>query len=208
MRGRWFWVLVALRGIAFSLIIALLLEPIFAFWHRGVKNPRLLLLVDTSPSMGVATGDQTRLERVKRFLLSDNWLESAAKIDVESWAFSQDVYAVDLDTVKALSTGGLATDIGGAVEEIARRQGGFGDLQGILLLSDGTHNLGRDPIETLADKKIPIYSLAVGGAEMPADLQLVQAEAVGDGYVGQDLILRATLKESRIRRKTGGFTSV
>ena len=87
VRGRWFWVLVALRGIAFSLIIALLLEPIFAFWHRGVKNPQLLLLVDTSPSMGVATGDQTRLERVKRFLLSDNWLESAAKIDVESWAF-------------------------------------------------------------------------------------------------------------------------
>ena len=194
VRGRWFWVLVALRGIAFSLIIALLLEPIFAFWHRGVKNPRLLLLMDTSPSMGVATGDQTRLERVKGFLLSDNWLESASKIDVESWAFSQDVYAVDLDTVKALNTGGLATDIGGAVEEIARRQGGFGDLQGILLLSDGTHNLGRDPIETLADKKIPIYSLAVGGAEMPADLQLVQAEAVGDGYVGQDLIVRATLK--------------
>ena len=93
-----------------------------------------------------------------------------------------------------MKTGGLATNIGGAVEEIARKQGGFGDLQGILLLSDGAHNLGRDPIETLAGSKVPIYSLAVGGAEMPADLQLLQAKAVGDGYVGQDLVLDATLK--------------
>ena len=29
---------------------------------------------------------------------------------------------------------------------------------------------------------------------MPADLQLLQAKALGDGYVGQDLVLSATLK--------------
>ena len=194
VRGKWFWILVGLRSIAFSLIIALLLEPVLAFWNRGVKNPRLLLMVDTSPSMGVATGGQTRLERVKEFLLSEYWQESAPKIDVESWSFSHDAHAVDLDTVGALKTGGLATNIGGVVEEIARKQGGFGDLQGILLLSDGAHNLGRDPIETLAGSKVPIHSLAVGGAEMPADLQLLQAKAVGDGYVGQDLLLSATLR--------------
>ncbi|MBJ66800.1 MAG: hypothetical protein CME28_02185 [Gemmatimonadetes bacterium] len=193
VRGKWFWILVGLRSIAFSLIIALLLEPVLAFWNRGVKNPRLLLMVDTSPSMGVATGGQTRLERVKKFLLSDYWLENVSRVDVKSWAFSHDVYAVNLDTVEALKTGGLATNIGGAVEEATRKQGGVGDLQGILLLSDGAHNLGRGPIETLAGSDVPIYSLAVGEGEMPADLQLLQAKALGDGYVGRDLVLNATL---------------
>lgn len=163
VRGRWFWVLVVLRGMAFSLLIALLAEPIFEFWNRGVKNPRLFLLVDTSPSMGVTAGDGTRLERVKDFLRSEDWLESEAKIDVESWGFSHDIYAVDLDTVEALNAGGLATNIGGAIEEIARKKGGLGDIQGVLLLSDGAHNLGRGPLETLANRKIPIYSLTVGG---------------------------------------------
>ena len=46
VRGKWFWILVGLRSIAFSLIIALLLEPVLAFWNRGVKNPRLLLMVE------------------------------------------------------------------------------------------------------------------------------------------------------------------
>ena len=84
VRGKWFWVLVGLRGIAFSFIMALLIEPVLAFWNREVKNPRLLLMVDTSPSMGVATGGQTRLERVKEFLLSEYWLENVPRVDVES----------------------------------------------------------------------------------------------------------------------------
>ncbi len=193
VRGKWFWILVGLRSIAFSLIIALLLEPILTFWNRGIKNPRLLLMVDTSPSMGVSTGGQTRLERVKKFLLSEYWLENISRVDVKSWAFSHDVYAVNLDTVEALKPGGLATNIGGAVEEATRKQGGGGDLQGILLLSDGAHNLGRGPIETLAGSNVPIYSLAVGEGEMPADVQLLQAKVLGDGYVGQDLVLNATL---------------
>ena len=103
--------------------------------------------------MGVATGDQTRLERVRFYSAITGW-KALLKLTLNLGAFSQDVYAVDLDTVKALSTGGLATDIGGAVEEIVGRQGGFGDLQEYCF-GAMAHIIWGDPLKRSQIRRFP-----------------------------------------------------
>ncbi len=194
VRGGWFWTLVILRSGVFFLLIALLAEPILEFWNKRVRNPHLLVLIDTSPSMSVAAGDSTRLQQVQAYLLGEAWRSHADKLDVEAWAFSHEAYQVDIDTVYALQTGGLATDIGGTIEQIARETGGLAGFQGVLLLTDGAHNLGRDPVKALANSKVPIYALNVGSRDLPVDIQFVDAQVVSEGYVGKELVIRATVR--------------
>ncbi len=189
----WFWSLVALRSTAFALLVALLAEPIVEFWNKRVENPRLLVLVDTSHSMGVLDGDSTRFAQVQSFLSQSVWVEGTENVDVQYWAFAHSAYSFAAEAIGTLQPGGLSTNIGGAIEEIAQHIGGLGSVQGLLLLSDGAHNLGLDPIKVVEEQKVPIYSLVVGGEEQPADVQIVDARVEGNGYVGKALTIRAKL---------------
>lgn len=191
--GAWFWSLVALRSVAFALLIALLAEPIVEFWNKRVENPRLLVLVDSSHSMGVLDGDSTRFAKVQAFLKGSAWLESTEQVDLQSWAFAHSAYQIDIDAIDDVGPGGLSTDIGGAIEDVSQQIGGLGSVQAMLLLSDGAHNLGLDPTKIIEEQQVPIYSLVVGGDEPPADVHIVDAHVVGNGYVGKALTVRAEL---------------
>jgi len=67
------------------------------------------------------------------------------------------------------------------LEAVAERE----RVQGVVLFSDGGHNLGRDPVRLSAELGMPVYALGVGGAEVPVDVQFVDVRTAETGYVGQ-----------------------
>lgn len=176
-------VLVVLRGAAVALLVSVLCEPVLTWWHQRVIRPLVLVLVDTSPSMRVA-GSSTRLQQAVAVLEDERWSERLQQAEVRAWGFAESAYPLALDTVAAASTRGQATDIGRALaaslEAVAEQE----RVQGVVLFSDGGHNLGRDPVQLSAELGVPVYALGVGGAEVPVDVQLVDVRIPETGYVG------------------------
>ena len=187
-------VLVVLRGAAVALLTMVLCEPILTWWHQQVIRPLVLVLVDTSPSMRVAEGSVTRLQQAAAVLGDEAWSARLQQAEVRAWGFAESAYPLALDTVAAASTRGQATDIGRALaaslEEIAERE----RVQGVVLFSDGGHNLGRDPVQLSAEQGVPVYALGVGGAEVPVDVQLVDVRTAETGYVGQSQQIDAEVR--------------
>ena len=178
-------VLVALRAVAVALLAMVLCEPVLTWWHQQVIRPLVLVLVDTSTSMKVAEGPGTRLQQAVAVLGDEGWSATLQQAEVRAWGFAESAYPLALDTVASASTRGQATDIGRALaaslEAVAERE----HVQGVVLFSDGGHNLGRDPVQLSAELGVPVYALGVGGAEVPVDVQLVDVRTAETGYVGQ-----------------------
>ena len=176
-------VLVVLRGAAIALLTIVLCEPVLTWWHQRVIRPLVLVLVDTSPSMRVA-GSSTRLQQAVAVLGDERWSERLQQAEVRAWGFAESAYPLALDTVAVASTHGQATDIGRALaaslEAVAEQE----RVQGVVLFSDGGHNLGRDPVQLSAELGVPVFALGVGGAEVPVDVQLVDVHIPETGYVG------------------------
>lgn len=176
--------LVGLRSAIASLLLLLLIEPVLSLWSKQVVRPLLLLLVDTSPSMATAEEGISRLRQVEEVLKHEDWRKALAQAEVRAWGFAENPYPLSLDTVSALQVNGLATDLsralGKGLEQIFEQD----NLQGIVFISDGVHNLGRDPVKTAKEAGKPVYALLVGSRANPADIQIVRARAEEMGYVG------------------------
>ena len=178
-------VLVVLRGAAVALLTMVLCEPVLTWWHQQVIRPLVLVLVDTSTSMRVAEGSITRLQQAATVLSDEGWSARLQQAEVRAWGFAESAYPLALDTVAVANTRGQATDIGRALatslEAVAERE----RVRGVVLFSDGGHNLGRDPVQLSAELGVPVYALGVGDAEVPVDVQLVDVRTAETGYVGQ-----------------------
>ena len=187
-------VLVALRAVAVALLTMVLCEPVLTWWHQQVIRPLVLVLVDTSPSMRVADGSVTRLQQAVAVLGDEGWSARLQQAEVRAWGFAESAYPLALDTVATASTRGQATNIGRALaaslEAVAERE----RVQGVVLFSDGGHNLGRDPVQLGAELGVPVYALGVGGAEVPVDVQLVEVRTAETGYVGQSQPIDAEVR--------------
>ena len=186
--------LVALRSLALGLLLLLLLEPVLGVWSKEVVRPRLLVLVDTSASMAVAEAGGRRLERAVAVLSHEDFRAAVAAAELSAFGFAQDIHALDLDTLAALRPAGSATDLAGALRASAKGKSDPGAFEGILLVSDGAHNLGEDPLPWAAGAEMPVYALGVGSGENPPDIRIAGAEAPESSYVGRSFELQAEIR--------------
>ena len=187
-------VLVILRSVALTLLVAVLAEPVLAWWSKQVIRPILLVLVDTSLSMKTAERGNTRLGEAVAVLDAAKWRSHLEQAEIRAWGFAESIYPLDLDTVAALNVGGQATNIGRALAASLESTGERERVLGFVVFSDGAHNLGRDPVQLADDLGVPVYALGVGGEEMPADIQLTEVRTVEIGYVGQRQQIDAELR--------------
>jgi len=194
--------LVVLRGATVALLAMVLCEPVLTWWHHQGIRPLVLVLVDTSPSMRVTEGPVTRLQQAVAVLSDEGWSARLQQAEVRAWGFAESAYPLALDTVAVASTRGQATNIGRALatslEAVAERE----RVQGVVLFSDGGHNLGRDPVRLSAELDVPVYALGVGGAEVPVDVQLVDLGA-GRDREAMALLDRCGLREREVAVREG-----
>ncbi|MEW6749812.1 MAG: hypothetical protein AB1505_02395 [Candidatus Latescibacterota bacterium] len=188
--------LVTLRTSTFALLLMVLAEPVLRLWHRQIVRPLLIVLADTSGSMATVEQGGARLARVQSLLGSEEWREALARVQVQAWRFAEQATPVSLDTVTALRAGGTATDLGAALAAGLDRAFGAPGLRAVVVLSDGAHNLGEDPVRAAGRAGVPVYSLCVGSREPPPDVQIVEASAPEVSYVGQRLPVTAKVRSS------------
>ena len=186
--------LVALRSLALGLLLLILTEPILGLWSKEVVYPLVLILVDTSSSMATEEEGVQRLERVRAVLRDGDFGRELGRSESLAYGFAEESYEILLDTLELVQTGGQATDLASSLrqslEQIAERK----KLENILLISDGAHNLGEDPVRVAREIGVPVYTLGVGSDDGLVDIQIVQAKAAEIGYLGHNLNIEAELR--------------
>ena len=186
--------LVVLRSLALGLLLLLLVEPVLGMWSKEVVRPRLLVLLDTSASMAAAEGDGRRLERAVAVLDHEDFRAALDPAVVSAWGFAEAPYDLALDTLDALRPAGSATDLAAALGGSLEGESDPGTFQGILLVSDGAHNLGEDPLRWAGEAEAPVYALGVGSGENPPDIQIAGARAPESSYAGRDFEIGAEIR--------------
>ena len=186
--------LVVLRSLALGLLLLLLVEPVLGLWKKEVVRPRLLVLLDTSASMAAAEGDGRRLERAVAVLAHEDFRAALDPAEVSAWGFAEAPYDLGLDTLDLLRPAGPATDLAAALDGSLEGASDPGVFRGILLVSDGAHNLGEDPLRWAEEAEAPVYALGVGSGESPPDIQIAGARGPEESYAGRGFEIGAEIR--------------
>lgn len=186
--------LTGLRTAVLGLLLLLLAEPVLERWHRRVVKPALLILLDTSSSMALAEGDSTRMQRAVRVLEDPAMQRVLGSVDVQAFRFAASAVPLALDTASTIVPAGRATDLAGALETALQEAASRSEVRGVLLLSDGAHNLGPDPVSGAGKAGVPVFGLAAGSVAHPPDVQIARARMAGGAYVGQALEVEVELR--------------
>ncbi|MDA1007630.1 MAG: hypothetical protein O2800_01310 [Planctomycetota bacterium] len=162
----------------------------------------IILLADRSASMMIADtptqqGRITRDAELKETLNAAWWKELEAKHTVVINGFHDQLVPTSvLDGNVVLSDSvGVATDIGGALEEVLRRTGGR-PVGGIVLLSDGRSEsiVPRRVIRDLTQRGIPVVVVPLGSATVSTDFEVVDVDFPTRAFVRDKVPIRVTVR--------------
>jgi Ca-activated chloride channel family protein len=171
---------VALLGLAAAALIVALAQP----FHRvlvPVKSAVVLLVNDVSDSMKATDVLPSRLQAAQR--AAERFATEAPRsVRVGQIEFARRPallqspttdHALTEQAITALKPGGGGTAIGEALDaalsaiEAAPKVGGHRPPGAVILLSDGTSNVGVSPLQVAAQaraRRVPIYTIAIGTA--------------------------------------------
>jgi len=152
--------LFVLRVLAIFFLFLAFSNTLLFFSGERVEEPVILVLVDNSRSMTLASGERSRKEIVEELVVSDALKDLETRSEVLSYALADTIRPFDLKDA-LLDFSGEITPIGAALRQVKEDFQGK-NLEGILLVSDGAHNFGEDPLEVAKSLGFPLYTCGVG----------------------------------------------
>ncbi len=180
-RGRW-QLLLTLRILAILIVVLLMFRPEFSYYKELERRKVVMFLLDTSGSMSISDGASgtSRFNQAKAQL--DKWwekLQADFRLYLIPFAERPALEPVDeIGQLATLSPDGKATSLS-RVLNMAGRQLPPGEVEAMLLISDGIHNAAGDPVEA-AKKMRGVVVHAVGvGASLRSDVNYRDVQVTG-----------------------------
>ena len=205
--------LLALRLISVIVLVLLLMEPVLSLFAERTRKARIALLVDHSLSMTIPfprtdsdavvdadAPEPTRLERTLESLSRDG-SDLFAKLKdegrLEIYGFGGTVTPVaDPDAFVRARTEGPPpedrTDLARALSEAVGSQ--RSQTGAVVVMSDGSHNVGIDPRTEARRLGVPVYAIGVGSEGPVTDVSVFDVEASGVAYLDNDVPIVAKLR--------------
>ena len=241
----WAVTLTCLRVLTLLVLLLLWMYPTWRMEKHQTINSRVLVLIDTSMSMGLvdhdsggSTGRMMRIQQVASALRQSDFIQRLRKThDVVIGLFDEQLHA---DRVRMLakaaredesqgpSAGGSAALANeGATGEAARGQaeqsidwdrllvlGGKGTglgqslrqfisdhsdwpLAGVVLISDGGHNMGPGPqaaLELSRELNVPIFTVGVGSDKLPPNVRVADFNPPRRAFPNDPFEVKASLQ--------------
>jgi len=165
------------------------------------KN-KLAVLVDSSRSMSIPEEGSTRMERVRKAFVDGGFLnriEQRTGINPALFSFAGSVAPLAREDVASFSIQpeGNQTNLTKAVTGVSEHLG-EGNLLGMIVLTDGAHNTGENPLEGLAHLRIPLHFLGVGRTGQAKDLGIALERPPSAGYLNSMARVRGEVRLFRI----------
>ena len=210
LEGRRPWAIWALQIAAAALILFLLWQPAIGIRSLRAQQNVVSVLLDTSRSMALGEGEQTRLEQARTALAGGVLEQLEQKFRVRLYSFSGQI-----DRLAALDQApppGNATRIGDAVAGVLRESAAL-PLGAVVVVSDGSDNSGgfdRRLLAEIRQSNVPVHTVGVGRIEIPEDTELsdvvVAPRALPNSRLNAQLTIRhsgAEQKETRVSVRDG-----
>lgn len=222
--------LMTTRILVLTFAAFMLFEMVLVISKREAIPSHLLILVDTSQSMGLhdtyreedsggqvaaqlklpdaaAMRSQPRLELARRAL--DNVLAPLSRDrEVAIYGFAQQPAALTPKELLGAQASGSATAIGVAISTALAEHRGQ-PLAGVLVLSDGQSNAGEDArkaAEQAGQQGVPIVSVTLGTEEGPANARLATIDADPVVFVRDPAEIGVLVEAQGMEGRTGVVT--
>jgi len=206
---RWILGLACLRVLAILLFVLCLLRPVMRWSKTDRSRPDLMVLLDTSRSMGASTGgNATRLSAILRAMRTGGLLPNLeANFSTHWFAFDEDARPLSAGDLKHIEANGETTAIGRGIQAAwnhLRNQRDRASLPApiapsLLLVSDG-NDLGADDAVRAAKRAgAKVFVLPPPDVEeVPAapGVTVVDAQSPRRVLLGSECRLRVTLRQT------------
>ncbi|MCG8608560.1 hypothetical protein MJD09_26685 [bacterium] len=190
--------LVSLRAVALTLILLLLFEPILGISRKVTEKPVVAVLVDDSASMNLTDQKVDRSQVLRELLSSNFFAKEASGYDKWFFPFSYQLFDPTSQTPDSLELNGDGTDIRRGLEETQARLA-ESYLTAVILVTDGSNNLGENPARFASSYPVPIYPIAVGDPSEQSDILI-------SNYVANEIAYAGTQIPIDVLVKSSGFT--
>jgi len=186
--------LLGLRILALFSLFLVLSEPILTIARKVSQKPVIALLVDISRSMNLKGTDIKRIEELQNLLKNDIFEKISSGAELKTFGFADSLIPLDIKG-KFPDSLGNATSIGEAIESVVKNLSEE-NFAGIVILSDGANNLGKDPVLVAKSKDIPIYAYGVGEYIPPKDVSIERIIYNDIAYVGDQIPIQVDISQT------------
>ncbi len=182
------WILVTLRWGSLIGGILIISHPELEL-TKNLREPASIgVLIDQSASMSITQGEIDRHQIVKDILESQSFSDISTRFRLNVFGFSDslsDKYDGQVKPEETKATG-IGTNISRAWME-AYDKLELNPPAVLLMISDGVHNSGPDPIRLARTARTPIYTIGVGSSEQYKDLMILNVVANPVVYQGSEI---------------------
>lgn len=151
---------------------------------------RVVVLLDQSASMRLVDGAGNRFETSKNIISQLDYQSLSDSIAIEYYAFSGRPEKVNRDAFLNPPNGG-ASNLESALLNLDRT--GSGDLDALVLITDGAFNKGGSSLAAAKQLHAPVYVIAVGDSLPQKDVQVRGFAGPARSYVGEKATLETSL---------------
>ncbi len=185
-------ILVTLRAATFVLFVLVLFDPVLHLRFTTTTPPVLALLFDDSKSMRIVDHAGSRAHEMAAVRAAPVFDRIGSRATLLPYTFGTRVRPLTSATTDSLNLDEGGTDIATAMRAIAdeREQR---HINALLLVSDGTYTLGRDPLNETARFDIPVYCIGLGDTTEQRDILVSNVAANDLVYAGTQSPVRATI---------------
>lgn len=168
------YTMIALRALGLALLLLVLFEPLLHRVFTEVREPRVVVLVDNSQSVGITDASGDRREAIKSVVGAV--LEHPRRAMMDGMLFGDSVSEGPLDSLRRFNAGGASTNIAAALRAAANDRDAR-NTQAIVLVSDGVFTSGNDPRGYTSSLPFPIYTIGIGDSSEPRDIAVTSVIA-------------------------------
>lgn len=187
--------LALLRTLALFLLCFLLFEPVARLVFVSTQPPALAVLVDNSRSMQLVDRGGNRADQLRDLLR--HTLNSLVPQGgtTRIYAFGQACTPVPLTSVDSLQLNQDATDISAGLRVLAQERDQH-NIRAALLITDGNYTAGPNPIYSVEQLGVPLFTAGIGDSAEQKDLLISSVISNEVTYSGVASPVDVTLRSS------------
>ncbi|MFA7081758.1 MAG: hypothetical protein WC135_04020 [Bacteroidales bacterium] len=160
----------SLRFLALLFALLLIVSPTIKHKKTIIKKPLIVLAQDNSSSILMTKDSNFYKNQYLKKL--EALRESLGKqFEVKTVLFGNEVKEINNDDTKSIKWDDYATDITNVFDKIEEKYINL-NLSGIVLISDGIVNQGKNPLNIVANLQVPIFTVAMGDTTIKRNLSI------------------------------------
>lgn len=193
--------LTTLRAVALTLLLVLLFEPLLRVVTTSQQPPTFAVLVDQSKSMAITDKQGDRAAQVKDIIAHQSLEHIVPEGNIRYYSFGVDVNQQEEFTADSLKLNEDGTDISSALRALVEDKARF-NIDAAMLLSDGSYNLGQNPLHEAERLGMPLYTVGIGDSSEQKDLLITKIITNDVVYNQTEVPVDVTVKSSGYKDET------